>query len=57
MTGRDEAHGICESLEKGASSRSGLARAVTISGAPGERVEMKWKAAKAQETQQVCWRT
>lgn len=53
MTGRDEAHGICASLEKGASSRSGLAGAVTVSDAPGERVEIKRKAAEAQDTRRA----
>lgn len=53
MTGRDEAHGICKSLKKEEPAAGpGLAGALTFSDAPGERVEIKWKAAKARDTQQ-----
>ena len=52
MTGRDEALGICKLLKKGEPGAGpGLARAMTISDALGERMEIKWKAAKAWDTQ------
>lgn len=51
MTGRDEARGICSSVKEGEPAAGlGLAGAVTVSDALGERMEIKRRAAKAWDT-------